>query len=165
LRGIKLYIDRNQLPATEGDEIYLEDLVGCDAINAEGHKIGDIISVDNFGASDLIEIKPIDGSKNLLSSNHRALCSRHRHRTKNCGGRTRIIYSRDPPIYLWITGMHTCNISWCLGVLVVKIIMHFNILTLFPELFPGSSGAFDYWTRLITKYLELYGSEYPRFFD
>ncbi len=63
LRGIKLFIDRDQLPATEGDEIYLEDLVGCEAINAEGHKIGDIISVDNFGASDLIEIKPIDGSK------------------------------------------------------------------------------------------------------
>ena len=63
LRGIELYIDRNQLPETEGDEIYLEDLVGCDAINTEGHKIGDIISVDNFGASDLIEIKPIDGSK------------------------------------------------------------------------------------------------------
>ncbi len=63
LRGIELYIDRDQLPETEDDEIYLEDLVGCDAINTEGHKIGDIISVDNFGASDLIEIKPIDGSK------------------------------------------------------------------------------------------------------
>lgn len=63
LRGIELYIDRDQLPETDGDEIYLEDLVGCDAINTEGHKIGEIISVDNFGASDLIEIKPIDGSK------------------------------------------------------------------------------------------------------
>ena len=63
LRGIELYIDRDQLPETDGDEIYLEDLVGCEAINIEGHKIGEIISVDNFGASDLIEIKPIDGSK------------------------------------------------------------------------------------------------------
>lgn len=63
LRGIELFIDRDQLPETEGDEIYLEDLVGCDAINTDGHKIGDIISVDNFGASDLIEIKPIDGTK------------------------------------------------------------------------------------------------------
>lgn len=63
LRGIELYIDRDQLPETDGDEIYLEDLVGCEAINSEGHKIGEIISVDNFGASDLIEIKPIDGSK------------------------------------------------------------------------------------------------------
>lgn len=63
LRGIELFIDRDQLPETDGDEIYLEDLVGCDAINTEGHKIGEIISVDNFGASDLIEIKPIDGSK------------------------------------------------------------------------------------------------------
>jgi 16S rRNA processing protein RimM len=63
LRGTELFIDRSQLPETEGDEIYLEDLVGCDAINSEGHKIGEVISVDNFGASDLIEIKPLDGSK------------------------------------------------------------------------------------------------------
>jgi len=63
LRGIELFIDRDQLPQTDGEEIYLEDLVGCEAINTEGHKIGEIISVDNFGASDLIEIKPIDGTK------------------------------------------------------------------------------------------------------
>jgi 16S rRNA processing protein RimM len=63
LRGIELFIDRDQLPETDGDEIYLEDLVGCEAINTEGHKIGEIIAVENFGASDLIEIKPIDGSK------------------------------------------------------------------------------------------------------
>ena len=63
LRGVKLYIDRSQLPESEDGDIYLEDLVGCEAINAEGHKIGEVISVDNFGASDLIEIRPIDGSK------------------------------------------------------------------------------------------------------
>ena len=63
LRGVELYINRDQLPETDGDDIYLEDLVGCEAINLEGHKIGEIISVDNFGASDLIEIKPIDGTK------------------------------------------------------------------------------------------------------
>jgi 16S rRNA processing protein RimM len=63
LRGIELFIDRDQLPPPEEGEIYMEDLVGCEAINTEGHKIGEIISVDNFGASDLIEIKPIDGSK------------------------------------------------------------------------------------------------------
>ena len=63
LRGTALYIDRDQLPETDDGEMYLEDLVGCDAINEEGHKIGSIVAVDNFGASDLIEIKPIDGSK------------------------------------------------------------------------------------------------------
>lgn len=63
LRGIELFIDRDQLPPPEEGEIYMEDLVGCDAITADGHKIGEIVSVDNFGASDLIEIKPIDGSK------------------------------------------------------------------------------------------------------
>lgn len=63
LRGIELFIDRDQLPETDDGEIYLEDLVGCDAIDVDGHKIGSILSVDNFGASDLIEIKPINGSK------------------------------------------------------------------------------------------------------
>lgn len=63
LRGLSLYIDRNQLPETEDGEIYLEDLVGCEAIDKEGHKVGEIIAVENFGASDLIEIKPINGGK------------------------------------------------------------------------------------------------------
>ncbi len=63
LRGVELFINRDQLPPPEDGEIYLEDLVGCDAVGTDGHKIGTVISVDNFGASDLIEIKPIDGSK------------------------------------------------------------------------------------------------------
>lgn len=63
LRGIDLFIDRSQLPETEDGGIYLEDLVGCEAIDKEGHKIGDVISVDNFGASDLLEIRPINGGK------------------------------------------------------------------------------------------------------
>lgn len=63
LRGIKLYIDRDQLPESEDGDIYLEDLVGCDAIGKDGHKIGTIIAVDNFGASDLIEIRPVSGEK------------------------------------------------------------------------------------------------------
>lgn len=63
LRGVELFIDRDQLPPAEDGELYLEDLVGCDTIDAEGHKIGEIISVDNFGASDLIEIRPVGGGK------------------------------------------------------------------------------------------------------
>lgn len=63
LRGLKLYIDRDQLPESEDGDIYLEDLVGADALNKEGHKIGEVVSVDNFGASDLVEIRPIDGGK------------------------------------------------------------------------------------------------------
>lgn len=51
------------MPALEEGELYLEDIVGCEAINQEGHKIGDVIAVENFGASDLLEIRPLNGAK------------------------------------------------------------------------------------------------------
>ena len=58
LRGLKLYVDRDLLPPPEEDEFYLADLVGIQARDAAGAVIGKVISVQNFGADDLLEIKP-----------------------------------------------------------------------------------------------------------
>ena len=63
LRGLELFIDRNQLPELEDGEIYIEDLIGCSAIDKDGKKLGDVIDFQNFGAGDLIEIKPASGGK------------------------------------------------------------------------------------------------------
>lgn len=62
LRGIKLYVSRDKLPATEAAEYYYADLIGLDAISEDGSAIGKIVSVQNFGAGDLLELKPADGS-------------------------------------------------------------------------------------------------------
>lgn len=63
LRGVELFIRRDQLPETEDGELYIEDIIGCAAIDKSGTKIGDVVGFENFGASDLIEIKPVNGGK------------------------------------------------------------------------------------------------------
>ncbi len=57
LRGIKLYVDRSELPDPPEDEFYYEDLVGLDAVDQEGIIIGTILTVQNYGAGDFFDIK------------------------------------------------------------------------------------------------------------
>jgi 16S rRNA processing protein RimM len=61
LRGTKIYIDRDALPALADDEHYSIDLIGMECIDESGQSIGTVIDVTNFGASDLLDIKPPSG--------------------------------------------------------------------------------------------------------
>ncbi len=61
LRGLKLYVSRDLMPEPDEDEFYLADLIGMQARDAAGEAIGKVISVQNFGADDLLEIKPATG--------------------------------------------------------------------------------------------------------
>ncbi len=64
LRGTELYINKDLLPEANKDEFYIADLIGLSCIdNAQKH-IGKIIAVENFGASDLLDIKP-EGSESF----------------------------------------------------------------------------------------------------
>ncbi|HRK97758.1 MAG TPA: ribosome maturation factor RimM [Alphaproteobacteria bacterium] len=63
LRGVELYVDREALPAPEEGEVYIEDLIGLSCLDASGQVIGEVIDFQNFGASDLIEIRPASGGK------------------------------------------------------------------------------------------------------
>jgi 16S rRNA processing protein RimM len=62
MRGLKLYVDRDLMPPAEEDEFYLADLIGLNARDLSGAVIGRIVSVQNFGADDLLEIKPAVGA-------------------------------------------------------------------------------------------------------
>ena len=63
LRGLRLYIDRDRLPAPDDeDEFYLADLIGLAAVSPAGEPVGHIKSVHNFGAGDLLEIEPPGGA-------------------------------------------------------------------------------------------------------
>ncbi len=61
LRGLRLFIPREALPAPEDDEFYLADLIGLSVINAEGETLGAIKSVQDFGTGDILEITPAAG--------------------------------------------------------------------------------------------------------
>ena len=67
LRNTDLYIPRERLPAIEeADTFYHADLVGNQAVTPDGKEIGTITAVHNFGASDVIEVKPAAGGEPLL---------------------------------------------------------------------------------------------------
>lgn len=62
LRGTKLFVARDQLPEPETAEYYHTDLIGLKAVAEDGSELGEIVSVQNFGAGDLLELKPLSGS-------------------------------------------------------------------------------------------------------
>jgi len=62
LRGEKLYVPRERLPAPDKDEFYHADLIGLAAVNIDGERIGEIVAVQNFGGGDLLEIR-LDGTR------------------------------------------------------------------------------------------------------
>lgn len=66
LKGVQLYVRRDQLPATDIEEFYHADLVGLSAEDEQGRHIGKVDSIQNFGAGDVIEILRPDGSDVLL---------------------------------------------------------------------------------------------------
>lgn len=66
LRGTKLYIDRDAMPEPDDGEYYIEDLKGLRVVDESGKEIGTVLSVENFGASDLLDIKPQSGASFYL---------------------------------------------------------------------------------------------------
>jgi 16S rRNA processing protein RimM len=66
LRGTNLYIDKSALPETDDGEFYIGDLIGLPCLDNDGEKIGAVIGVENFGASDLLDIKPSTGESFYL---------------------------------------------------------------------------------------------------
>jgi 16S rRNA processing protein RimM len=62
LTNVKLYVPRERLPAPDhADEFYYADLIGLAAVDRAGNNFGTVIAIHNFGAGDLIEIKPANG--------------------------------------------------------------------------------------------------------
>lgn len=57
LKGMKLYADRNLLPALPDDEFYHADLIGLEVLDTGGEPVGKIAAVQNHGAGDIIEVR------------------------------------------------------------------------------------------------------------
>ena len=61
LRGTELSVPREALPPLAPGEYYHTDLIGLPCISTEGVAVGTCVAVENFGASDVIEIERADG--------------------------------------------------------------------------------------------------------
>ena len=55
LKNQKIFSFKANFPLTELNEYFVSDLIGCEIIHENGTFIGNVISVDNFGAGDLLE--------------------------------------------------------------------------------------------------------------
>lgn len=66
LRGLRLFVPRGRLPATEADEFYHEDLVGLAARAPDGTALGRVIAVHNHGAGDILEVELAPGQTELV---------------------------------------------------------------------------------------------------
>ena len=64
--GFELFISRDALPAIANDEVYHSDLIGLDARGMDGEAIGVIVGLHDFGAGDIIEVKPPSGPTMML---------------------------------------------------------------------------------------------------
>ncbi len=66
LTGTKLYVLRSRLPARGADEWYYADLIGLAVVDGKGAPLGTVAAIHNFGAGDIVEIRPVEGGSNLL---------------------------------------------------------------------------------------------------
>lgn len=64
LRGTELTVSREDLPPLGEGEYYHTDLLGLAAVSDAGEALGTVVSVENFGAGDILEIqRPSAGGK------------------------------------------------------------------------------------------------------
>ena len=67
MRGVKLYVPREALPATDDEEeFYYTDLVGLAVETADGTMLGRVKAVHDFGAGDVLEVVFEAGGSELL---------------------------------------------------------------------------------------------------
>ena len=67
LRNTDLFVPRDRLPPIEeADTFYHADLLGLSVVDGDGAALGTVSAIHNFGAGDLIEVRPEAGGNTEL---------------------------------------------------------------------------------------------------
>ena len=66
LTGTRLHLERSRLPPPGEEEFYHVDLIGLEAERDDGSPLGRVVSVENYGAGDLLEIASAAGDTRLI---------------------------------------------------------------------------------------------------
>lgn len=66
LRGTTLTVSRDTLPPLADGEFYFSDLLDLPVVNETGEAVGRVCAVENFGATDIVEIEKPDGKKFMV---------------------------------------------------------------------------------------------------
>ena len=65
----KIFAHRKKFPKTKKSEFYIIDLIDCEIQLKNNRIVGYINRIDNFGAGDLINVKPLKGSDFYIPMN------------------------------------------------------------------------------------------------
>ena len=66
LANLRLFVPRERLPPPAADEFYHADLIGLRAVTADGTEIGTVAAVHDFGAGDILELRPRAGGTTMM---------------------------------------------------------------------------------------------------
>ena len=66
VRGLRLYVERSALPATDEQEWYEADLVGLAAVGRDGRDWGKVLAFHDFGAGRTMEVSGGSTSRNSV---------------------------------------------------------------------------------------------------
>ena len=66
LRGTALTVPRSAMPPLAEGEFYHADLLGLPVVSEAGEAMGTVIAVENFGATDIVEIERPDGKRFMV---------------------------------------------------------------------------------------------------
>ena len=66
LVNVRLYVARERLPAPAAEEFYHADLIGLRAGSRDGTALATIVGIHDFGAGDLLELRPLAGGGTVL---------------------------------------------------------------------------------------------------
>ncbi|HLN10307.1 MAG TPA: ribosome maturation factor RimM [Xanthobacteraceae bacterium] len=67
VKNCRLFVPRDRLPElADADDFYHTDLIGLSVVDRAGNDLGTVAAIHNFGAGDLVEVKPVSGQTVLL---------------------------------------------------------------------------------------------------
>jgi 16S rRNA processing protein RimM len=66
LANLRLFVPRERLPPPAAEEYYHADLIGLCAVTADGTEIGTVAAVHDFGAGDILEVRPQAGGTTIM---------------------------------------------------------------------------------------------------
>ena len=66
LTNVDLYVPRDRLPAPAAEEFYHADLIGLRAEDRDGTTLATIVGIHDFGAGDLLELRPPGAANTVL---------------------------------------------------------------------------------------------------
>lgn len=66
LTHLRLFVPRERLPPPADDEFYHVDLIGLAAVTADGTEVGTVVAIHDFGAGDILELRPRTGGASVM---------------------------------------------------------------------------------------------------